>query len=249
MFYQTFQIVHKIRFHTVNNLEIIIFANGMVCIRKCLHISVICNGNGFVSPFHGSFDDVFDIGNTIHITHFCMTMQFHSFHRAGIHTGGYKRWNLFNANDRTDSQFTVKTVNGCYTFDLQKCPFRNATIFNFIQILIFAEHFHHDRISKVCNGKHQNRFFTTDWTLIHKQNLSSNNNFSHLSHDLFDTDCFFLEVTTIDYIRIIGFFIRTTIPEIPFSTKVFFETTAFFLFCRLFLCRRRGFLFGNCCFF
>ena len=248
MFYQTFQIVHQICFHTVNDLEIIVLSNGMICIRERLYISVVCDGDGLVSPFHGTFDDVFDIGNTIHITHFCMAVQFHTFHRTGVHTGRYKGRDFFNTNDRTDGQLTVKPVNRCYTFDLQKCTFRNTAIFDFIQILIFTEHFYHDRIGKVGNGKHQNRFLTTDRALIHRQNLSTNDNFSHLSHDLFDTDCFFVKISTVYHIRIIGSFVRTTIPEIPFSAKALFETATVFLFCRLFLCYR-GFLFDSCCFF
>ena len=154
VFYQPFQIVHQIGFHTINDFKIIILSNCVICIRKSLYISVIGDSKCFVSPFHGTFDDIFDIRYTIHIAHLRMAMQFHTFHRTGIHTGRHKGRNLLDTDDRTDGQFAVKPVNCCHTFDFQKCTFRNPSVFDFLEIFILAEHFYHDRVGKICNRKH-----------------------------------------------------------------------------------------------
>ena len=154
VFYQPFQIVHQIGFHTINDFKIIILSNCVVCIRKSLYISVIGDSKCFVSPFHGTFDDIFDIRYTVHIAHLRMAMQFHTFHRTGIHTGRHKGRNLLDTDDRTDGQFAVKPVNCCHTFDFQKCTFRNPSVFDFLEIFILAEHFYHDRVGKICNRKH-----------------------------------------------------------------------------------------------
>ncbi len=58
----------------------------MVGIRERLHITVIRNGNGFMAPFHGSSDNIFHFRDAVHITHFCMAVEFHPFLRAGVHT-------------------------------------------------------------------------------------------------------------------------------------------------------------------
>ena len=96
------QVVHQIRFHTVDNLKIVIRTQCMVCIRECLYIAVVGDRNRLMSPFHGTLYDVFTLGHTIHITHLCMTVQFHTLLRTGVHTGGRKVCNLLNSNDRTD---------------------------------------------------------------------------------------------------------------------------------------------------
>ena len=74
----------------------------MVCIRECLYIAVVGDRNRLMSPFHRTFYNILALGHTIHITHLCMTVQFHTLLRTGVHTGGRKVCNLLNSNDRTD---------------------------------------------------------------------------------------------------------------------------------------------------
>ena len=92
----------------------------MVSIRKCLYISMIRNGNRLMSPFHGTFDNILDIGNAVHVAHLGMAMQFHALINARIHTNRCKISTFFYTNNGAYSKFTVKFVNGCDTFDLYK---------------------------------------------------------------------------------------------------------------------------------
>ena len=74
----------------------------MVSIRKCLHISMVSDGDRLVSPFHRTFNDVFDIGDSVHIAHFSMAVQLDSLFRACIHSCGRKISCLFDADNGTD---------------------------------------------------------------------------------------------------------------------------------------------------
>ena len=68
------QVIHQIGFTSVNNLEILIRRNCMIGIRKCLHDTMVRDGDRLMTPGFCTFDDIFYIGNTVHVTHFCMTM-------------------------------------------------------------------------------------------------------------------------------------------------------------------------------
>ena len=73
-----FQIIHQIGFHTVNDLEEILLVRilvsgffslalfgfpqivpDMIGIGKTLYHAVICDGDGTMSPFIGTFYDIF----------------------------------------------------------------------------------------------------------------------------------------------------------------------------------------------
>ena len=112
--YHSFQIIYQIRFHTINNLKrrihlfqfvlssfrmlfLVILSVitddviiGVICFRKGLHNSVICNGNCRMSPFVCSLYKHTGIRNPIHITHLRMTVKFHSFLRTVVHSTGSK---------------------------------------------------------------------------------------------------------------------------------------------------------------
>ena len=61
---------------------------------------MICDGNGRMPPLVGTFYQRFCLGYTIHIAHFCMAVQFHTFFQAVVHTLGGKVIGLFNTYNR-----------------------------------------------------------------------------------------------------------------------------------------------------
>ena len=158
---------------------------------------MICDGNCFMSPVISTLYKHFGICHTIHITHFCMAVQFHSFLRAGIHSGRGKICNLPDSCHGTNGQLTVKPVNGGYTFELQKSSF--FYISGYIRnLLVFKEHFDHNTVCKICYRKDQNRLFITDLPFFHIKNLSSYDDFSHFSRNAFQRNRFSFKIPSID---------------------------------------------------
>ena len=47
----------------------------MVRIRKCLHTAVVGDSDRVHAPLFGTFDDILDLGNTVHIAHLCVTSE------------------------------------------------------------------------------------------------------------------------------------------------------------------------------
>ena len=119
--YKILQVIHQISLASVNDLEILIRRNGVVRIRECLHNTVIRDGNRLMSPGFCPVYDVFYIGNAVHVTHFCVTVKFHSFFRPGIQPRFAEILDLFDAKHRTDAKLSVKPVDCRHATDLQKC--------------------------------------------------------------------------------------------------------------------------------
>ena len=71
----------------------------MVSIRERLYISMVRNCNCLMSPFHGAFDNILDIRNTIHIAHLGMAMQLHTLINARIHANRCKIGAFFNTDN------------------------------------------------------------------------------------------------------------------------------------------------------
>ena len=77
-------IIDQIAFHAIDYLKITGY--GMSCIREGLNHTMISDCQCLMSPFHGLFNNVRDFGNTIHIAHLGMAMEFHTFLRGIVHT-------------------------------------------------------------------------------------------------------------------------------------------------------------------
>src|SRR5699024_3892224 len=95
----------------------------MICVRKCLRYSMVCDGNGRMSPVMGTFYDIFYFRYAIHIAHLRMAVELCPFQRAEILSGYRKITNLLYPRDGTDRQLSVKFVDGGHAFDLDECPF------------------------------------------------------------------------------------------------------------------------------
>ena len=118
--------------------------------------------------------------NTIHITHFGMAVELHTFLGTGIHTAAAEVCDLFDAGNGTYCQLAVKTVNGGNAFKFQKSTFFDFCCY-FRYLFIPQEHFDHNRICKICNRKDQDGFFITDLSGFHIHNLSPDDHLTHFS--------------------------------------------------------------------
>ena len=157
--------------------------------------------NCFMSPFIRTLYQIFCIRNTVHIAHLCMAVQFHTFLWTGIHSGASEICNLLDTGNRSDRQFTVKSVNRCYAFKLQKSTFFDRFL-NFWHLLITQEHFYHNGIRKIRHRKNQNCLFITDLTRFHVHDLTSNDDFSHLTGNGFQINGISLEISSVNNVRI-----------------------------------------------
>ena len=117
---EVLQVIHQISLASVNDLKVLIRRNRVVRIRESLHNTVICDGDRLMSPGFCPVYDVFYIGNAIHITHFCVTVQFHTFLRPGVHPLFAEILDFFDTKHRTDTELSVKPVDCRHAADFQK---------------------------------------------------------------------------------------------------------------------------------
>ena len=193
---------------------------------------MVCDRNCLMSPLIRSFDQIFCSGNTIHITHLCMTVQLYTFLRTGIHSCTAKICNLFDPGNRSDSKFTVETVNCRNTLKFQKSALFDSLCY-FRYLFVTQKHLDHDGICKVRHRKNKNCFFVTDFSCFHIHNLATDNNFAHLTCDGFQIDRIALKISSINHIRV----------AVPSEATMEISTCTFLFKSFLFLLR---FAFGLC---
>ena len=92
----------------------------MVGISKALYHTVIRDGNGGMSPLIGTFHNVLCLGNTVHIAHLGMAVQFHPLFHGSIHPAGGKIRNPFDTRNRTNRQFMIKLIHHGDSLDFDK---------------------------------------------------------------------------------------------------------------------------------
>ncbi|CUB50281.1 hypothetical protein BN2127_JRS9_03496 [Bacillus subtilis] len=71
-------IIHEIRFHPVNHFNSMLFGRR-IRIREGLNDSMVSQSDGLMPPFFRLFDKLSNTRNSIHLAHWGMKMQFHSF--------------------------------------------------------------------------------------------------------------------------------------------------------------------------
>ena len=182
----------------------------MICIRKALNHTVICESYRLMPPLICSLYDVPGLGNAVHITHLCMTVQFHSPFRRRIRTGSGKIGYGLDPRQRTNSQFMVEFIQCSYPFDLDISS-RLQSAGQLIHLIVAHEDFYGHGIRKIRHIKHENRFFVPDLPFIQLQNLSPDNHLAHFADNIFDGDSILLKITSVDHIGIIGLLQRTRI--------------------------------------
>ena len=126
--YQILHVIHQVSLHAIEHLERIILIQSMACLREGLHTAMIRDSQSLHAPFLSLLDDARHIRNAIHIAHLGMTVELHALYRAVIHTLAGEILRLFDAAHRTDSQFTVKPVNGSHTAEPDEGSRLNSSI-------------------------------------------------------------------------------------------------------------------------
>ncbi len=201
---------------------------GMKYIRKCLYHTVICDRDRRMSPFICPLYNIDNIGNTVHIAHFGMAVQFYTFFCTVIHSGHGKIFCLLQTLDR-DCKIFIKTVHCAKSPDKQK-----GTLFDTFpdirEFFIRTEHLTFHRIRKVCNEEADDRLFVTDLTFFYAQYLTADRDLSHFIQNLIHRNDLTFHIIAIQYIRVVR-----TLALSAEALKVFFAF--FFKFLFRWLCR------------
>ena len=153
----------------------------MIRVRERLYHTMICNRNCLMPPVMCSLYKIFDLGNSVHVTHFRMTVELHSLFYRIVFSGFCKIRNFLNSKHRRNDKFAVKFINIGHAFNFQECTHFNFSQ-NICKLIITHEHLDHDRISKVCHCIHDNGLFIADFSCVKANDFSSKCNFSHLTN-------------------------------------------------------------------
>ena len=203
------QVIYQISLHAIDHFKIRILRNHpapgietMIRLRESLHHSVVGNGNGFMSPLIGSFDNGFRVGNSVHVAHLGMAVKFHSFLRAVVHTAVLKAGDLLDPYYGTDRQFTVIPVNGGNPFQFNE-SFHLHSLQDLLYLVVSGKDLYSDRVGKICNRKDDNGLLIPDLSGLQGHNLSPDTDLPHFCLDTFQRNDLILKVSSIEHIRII----------------------------------------------
>ena len=166
------QIVNQIGFYAVNHLQVG-FADCVHRIRKCLHNTMVSNGNCLMPPCNRAFDIFFHRCHTIHTAHLCMQMQLHALFLRIIHTGSRRG----GSHDIFRHNIDFLGIFIKLHFALHAQIF---TLFDFIaqfgiKNTFLHEKFHCSRIAQIRNIKGNNIFFTTNFSRLDVINTALDN--------------------------------------------------------------------------
>ena len=125
---QILHIIDQIPLHAVKYLKGIPLVQSMAGIREGLDTAMIGNGNGRHSPGFGSFNNILDFRNSVHIAHFRMAVKLYPLDRAVVCPFAGKIIIFFYAPDRTDGQFSVKPVDGGHSLETDKGFFFDCVV-------------------------------------------------------------------------------------------------------------------------
>ena len=145
----------------------------MPCIRKCLHDSMVSNGNGSMSPLIGTAHKSTTFTDTVHITHLCMTMKLHTFIYSSVFSlFSEKCRNQFHSIHTADFYLSVISIIHCHTFDTNKSFLFHLRRKLFFCIFIPQENFYCNTVCKVCNLQRNNKLTCPGFPVIHSHNLT-----------------------------------------------------------------------------
>ena len=203
-------IVHQIGLHTVNQFEAVAPVQGMAGFCKGLHHTMICNGQSRMTEGLGLLHNTGHIRNSVHITHFCMTMELHTLFLAVVLPLFSKIRGLHNARHGTNAQFLIKGIQSTHAADLQEGTFFNMFL-QARQILVRHKYLAADGIGKIRQRNGQNGPLAADLPFIQGNDLSMNGHFSHLSYDLIHGNQIIGEILSVNHIWIVRTLQRSAI--------------------------------------
>ena len=171
-----------------------------------------------MSPFVCLLYNIFYLRYSIHIAHFGMTVKLYTLLWPGIHTSGAEITDFLDSYYRADGQLTVKTINGSDTFQLHK-----STFFQILCQLRYLfrckENLHRNGICEVRNIHHNNGLLISDISGLQCTDTSTDDHFSHFPFNGTDLDSLFVNISSVDHIRIIRTFQPTAVISATFSGK------------------------------
>ena len=133
--YHTFQIIYKVRLHTIKHLEFRVLRHAaapgikaVVCLRECLYHTVVCDGNGRMSPLIGTLYQSFRLCDAVHVAHLGVAVKLHSLLRTGVHSGASEICNLLDSGNGTNGKLAVETVDGGDALDFQEGAFFTCSV-------------------------------------------------------------------------------------------------------------------------
>ena len=239
--YHTFQIIYKVRLHTIKHLEFGVLRHtaapgikAVVCLRECLYHTVVCDGNGRMSPLIGTLYQSFRLCDAVHVAHLGVAVKLHSLLRTGVHSGASEICNLLDSGNGTNGKLAVETVDGGDALDFQEGAFFHMLCY-FRHLLVAQEHFYCDGIGKVCNRENQNSFLVSYFPRFHFHNLAADNDLAHLLDNTLKRNGLAFEIPSIYNIRV-GVLAVTAAEISPFALLfewLFLE--GFLLLCSLLL--------------
>ena len=235
--HQILQIIHQIRFHSIDDLErrgdlfqfvlgdfrvlFLIFLpvgavnvfHRMVCLRKRLDHAVVRDGNGGMSPLVGALYQLRCVGDAVHIAHLRMAVQLHTFLRAGIPAAFAEITALFDPEHGHDRQLPVKGIHRRASFQLHKSP-RLHRRRKFRYFFVFQEDLDADGICEICDRKHKDRTLIPDLPFVHALDSSADHHIADLITDPGDLHAFLIEIPAIEDVRV-GRAVTPAVVEFP----------------------------------
>ena len=221
------QVIHQVCLHTINDLEEILsvrigvsrlFPFSFLCFPQILpHMigigerlchAMIRDGNGRHAPFVCPFYNILRLGNTVHIAHLRMAVEFHPLADAVILAAGAEIGNFLDAHQRTDGQLVVKFIHHGHTLEFHKGAGFDAAG-NLCHLVISGKQLDGHGVRKVCHVKDENGLFISDFPFIQIHNHAADSDFSHLSQNFIHAHGLALKVSAIEHIGVVGTLNRT----------------------------------------
>ena len=164
---------------------------------------MVGDGNGGHSPLICPFYDILRLGNAIHITHFCMAVEFHPLADTVILPAGSEIGNFLDAHQGTDGQLVIKFIYHGHALEFHKGTGFDAAG-NLCHLVISGKELDGHGVCKVRHIKDKNGLFIPDFPLVQIHNHAADNNFPHLPQDFIHAHGLALKVSAIEHVGVVG---------------------------------------------
>ncbi len=150
----------------------------------------------------GAFQQILYLRHAVHVAHFRMAVQLHTFLRRRIFAGLCKITDFADACHRRNNQLTVKFINIGHAFDFQE-----RAHFYFAQyvgeLVISDKQLDCDGIRKVSHREYDNRLLIANLTCLKTDHFPPERNLSHLAYYLAKLHRLVVKVASIDQVRVV----------------------------------------------
>ncbi len=178
------QVVHQVGFHPVNDFEKFLLVRRifpfflafrffrlpqilphMIGIGKTLHHTVVCYGDGPVSPFVGAFHNILCLAHPVKIAHFGVAVQLHALVERPVHPHRGEILNFPDAGEGAYGQLMVKFIQRGNPFEFYERS-RLQTVQQFLHKFIFGKKLYRYGIRKIRHVKNDYGSLISDGTAV-----------------------------------------------------------------------------------